>query len=181
LHIIDWEKKGNSSEFQQQVKNRTRIINFREAKRAMYQLYSDHRITFYCGCDLTASHSINLAGCGMPVLGKRIRTEAEHVVPASHFGKKMGCWQRGGREECNKKDVAFQKAEADLVNLVPAVGYINQRRSNYHFGEVLGERRDFGVCDFEISSGRLKLRHGVSCWGLLRGLLCIWSLFMVWV
>jgi len=38
--------------------------------------------------------------------------------------------------------------------LVPAVGYINQRRSNYHFGEVLGEKRDFGVCDFEISSGR---------------------------
>ncbi|OAD23480.1 membrane protein [Candidatus Thiomargarita nelsonii] len=58
----------NFSEFQQQVRNRTRIINFREAKRAMYELYSDHRITFYCGCDLTASHSINLAGCGMPAL-----------------------------------------------------------------------------------------------------------------
>jgi deoxyribonuclease-1 len=34
------------------------------------------------------------------------------------------------------------------------VGYINQRRSNYHFGEVLGEKRDFGICDFEINSRR---------------------------
>ncbi len=140
-----------SIDFQQQIQNRTRITNFRDAKIAMYQLYSDHMITFYCGCDFTTSHTIDLVGCGLPVLKTRIKTEAEHIVPASHFGKKMACWKQGGRDLCNKKDTAFQKAEGDLINLVPAIGYINQRRSDYHFGEVSGEKREFGACDFEIN------------------------------
>jgi deoxyribonuclease-1 len=40
--------------------------------------------------------------------------------------------------------------EADLYNLVPAVGEINGLRSNYSFSIIAGEKRQFGACDMEI-------------------------------
>jgi deoxyribonuclease-1 len=40
--------------------------------------------------------------------------------------------------------------EADLVNLVPAVGEVNGDRAHYPFGEVAGEPREYGECDFEV-------------------------------
>ena len=42
--------------------------------------------------------------------------------------------------------------ESDLYNLVPAVGEINGLRSNYSFGMIPGEKREFGACDMEIES-----------------------------
>lgn len=40
--------------------------------------------------------------------------------------------------------------EADLFNLVPAVGELNADRSNFEFGEIPGEVRAYGRCDFEV-------------------------------
>jgi deoxyribonuclease-1 len=40
--------------------------------------------------------------------------------------------------------------EADMYNLVPAVGEINDLRSNYSLAMILGEKREFGTCDMEI-------------------------------
>ena len=40
--------------------------------------------------------------------------------------------------------------EADLHNLVPAVGELNGDRSNRSFSMVSGEPRAYGKCDFEI-------------------------------
>ena len=37
-----------------------------------------------------------------------------------------------------------------MYNLVPAVGEINGLRSNYNFGIIPGEKREFGSCDMEI-------------------------------
>jgi deoxyribonuclease-1 len=42
--------------------------------------------------------------------------------------------------------------ESDLYNLVPAIGEVNGRRSNFRFGMISGETRDFGRCDMEIDS-----------------------------
>jgi deoxyribonuclease-1 len=39
-----------------------------------------------------------------------------------------------------------------MYNLVPAVGEINALRSNYSFGIIPGERREFGECDMEIKN-----------------------------
>jgi len=39
-----------------------------------------------------------------------------------------------------------------MYNLVPAVGLINQKRSNLNYGIIPGEKRNFGACDFEVSS-----------------------------
>jgi len=40
--------------------------------------------------------------------------------------------------------------EADLHNLVPAIGEINGDRSNYSFSMLEGEPRTYGSCDFEV-------------------------------
>lgn len=52
---------------------------------------------------------------------------------------------------CAKKVATkFRYMEADLYNLVPAVGEINGLRSNYSFAMIPGEKRAFGKCDMEI-------------------------------
>ena len=38
--------------------------------------------------------------------------------------------------------------EADLHNLVPAIGEINGDRSNFTFEHIDGEERVYGACDF---------------------------------
>ncbi len=58
-------------------------------------------------------------------------------------------WRDGGRKAC-KKDPAFKRMEADMYNLVPAVGEVNGDRSNFKFGMIDGEKRAYGQCDVEI-------------------------------
>ena len=55
-----------------------------------------------------------------------------------------------GRACCGKVDEAFKKIEADLHNLTPAVGELNDDRSNLPYGVVSGETWAYGKCDFEI-------------------------------
>jgi deoxyribonuclease-1 len=43
--------------------------------------------------------------------------------------------------------------EAELHNLVPSVGELNAARSNLPYGEVPGEPRGYGACDFEVAGG----------------------------
>ena len=70
-------------------------------------------------------------------------------MPAWFFGNQMECWKAGGRKAC-KKNKLFAKMEADLHNLVPAIGEINGDRSNFTFEHIDGEERVYGACDFEI-------------------------------
>ena len=71
-------------------------------------------------------------------------------MPAWFFGNQMECWKAGGRKAC-KKNKLFAKMEADLHNLVPAIGEINGDRSNFTFEHIDGEERVYGACDFEIN------------------------------
>ncbi|MFK5950934.1 MAG: endonuclease [Methylococcales bacterium] len=84
------------------------------------------------------------------VINRASRIEWEHVMPAHHFGHQRQCWQKGGRKAC-RKDPVFKKMEADLHNLVPAIGEVNGDRSNYKFGMLEGEDRKYGRCDIEIN------------------------------
>ena len=77
------------------------------------------------------------------------RVEWEHIVPAWVFGHQRQCWQDGGRKAC-KKDPVFEKMEADLHNLTPAVGELNGDRSNFKMTMIFGEARAYGACDFEV-------------------------------
>jgi len=38
-----------------------------------------------------------------------------------------------------------------MHNLFPAVGEVDGDRSNFVFGEIEGEKREYGECDFEVT------------------------------
>jgi len=135
-----------------------RPISFDAAKAAAGKhIYYDHRITFYCGCKYNKAGVIDPTSCGYSARRSAVRgarLEWEHIVPAAAFGTHRICWKAcpglNGRLCCRKTDPEFRRMEADLMNLVPAVGELNGDRSNRPYGIVDGEPRVYGSCDFEI-------------------------------
>jgi deoxyribonuclease-1 len=144
---------------------------FTAAKKALYErVYFDRRVTFYCGCAYSSDRQIDLASCGLTALADKPRArriEAEHVFPAAMFGNFRPCWRSpgdfpecvkgsgktvSGRECCQKVDPVFEAAHNDLFNLAPAVGEVNGKRSDFNWGMIPGEKREFGACDFEVDS-----------------------------
>jgi len=112
---------------------------------------------FYCGCDWRwvgeSGGRTDLASCAYQVRAqaeRAARTEWEHIVPASAFGQPRQCWRNGGRENCNRTDAFFNRMEADLHNIVPALGEVNADRSNFRFDEIEGEPYQYGACEFEV-------------------------------
>jgi len=128
---------------------------FSAAKRELATIYNANAISFYCGCRFSANGkqlSPDLAGCGYQVrknANRASRIEWEHLMPAWTFGHQLQCWQQGGRSAC-RKDPEFRRMEADMHNLVPAIGEVNGDRSNYGYGMVSGEPRAYGQCDVEV-------------------------------
>ncbi len=146
--------------------------SYGEAKRLLNQeIYKDHRKTFYCGCAFSKTKKVR---CNVGP-GRRAKTvEWEHVVPASRFGQTFDSWQSSktwgcqlpeflqwlldadcrtvsGRSNARQQSRLYRLMEADMHNLVPAIGLINQKRSNLPYGDIPGETRRFGRCDFEVS------------------------------
>lgn len=141
--------------------------SFSKAKKLLQrQVYADHTITFYCDCPFQGKKLMPCEKYTAKRPGKRAsRIEWEHVVPASHFGQSLPEWRNGhpdcvqrdgdhfkGRNCARKINLRFRYMEADMYNLVPAIGEINGLRSNYRYDMVAGEDREFGPCDFEIES-----------------------------
>lgn len=138
--------------------------SFEHAKRIARGIYRDHRVTLYCQCDYDRHQRIDAEACGYeprhPGARSR-RVEWEHLVAAYQFGAQRACWRPaacrdrhgrrfGGRRCCRERDAEFRRMEADLMNLSPEIGELNADRSNFRFGEVPGEAREYGACDFEI-------------------------------
>ena len=103
------------------------------------QLYGSGGETLYCGKRFgpNRSDSINV----------------EHVLPMSWVVKKLGC---KSRDFCRKGSKLFNRIESDMHNLYPALANINEVRGAMAYGMVLGERRRFGSCDFEVDEKRRK-------------------------
>lgn len=154
--------------------------NFQEAKAILKTLFPSGN-EVYCGCryQLDSKDRIDEQSCGFRGHGARAhRIEWEHVVPASHFGRQFSEWTEGhpdclkkgrpekGRSCARKVSEEFRSMEANLFNLLPALGELNAVRSNLEYGEVPGERRNFGACDFEISrhfaEPRLEIRGDLA-------------------
>lgn len=141
------------------------IISFSNAKKQLKNIHQENGKTFYCGCAFTGSKP-DWASCGFKHrkdAKRAARIEWEHVVPASQFGKSFSAWTKGhpdcvdtkgrsykGRKCAEKTNQTFNFMQADLYNLQPAIGEVNGLRSNYPFGELSGEKREFGICDVEI-------------------------------
>lgn len=111
--------------------------------------------SFYCAC--TIKHNgkqlrADWASCGYTPrknAQRAARIEWEHVVPAWAFGHQLQCWQHGGRKACSK-DARFRLMEADLHNLVPAIGEVNGDRSNYSFAMLPSAPAQHGACPIRI-------------------------------
>lgn len=126
--------------------------NFAEAKRMLWPLYAKQSVEFYCGCRYQGNQ-VDLASCGYiprKNANRAARIEWEHVVPAWVIGHQRQCWQQGGRQNCAANDATFRRAEADLHNLVPAIGEVNGDRSNYGFGWLSQAPHQYGRCPMVV-------------------------------
>lgn len=156
--------------------------SFSKAKKLMKNVYYDNQKSFYCGCQYDYKQIngkekivVDAASCGYisrknAERGKYI--EWEHIVPAHAFGNTRQCWREPictdkngksfkGRKCCEKTDKMFRIMQADMYNLQPAVGEINADRSNYHYGIIAGEPREYGECDFEIEGKLAEPREDI--------------------
>lgn len=136
--------------------SQTAPANFDQAKTLAQRLHPPAATSFYCNCDIRwqGKKGIpDLAGCGYQIRknGPRAnRIEWEHVMPAHHFGHQRQCWQNGGRKNCVKTDSTFRLMEADLYNLVPAIGEVNGDRSNFRFGVLPTTAPKHGACPVKV-------------------------------
>lgn len=48
-----------------------------------------------------------------------------------------------------------------MYNLVPTVREINEDRSNFSFGMIPGESREYGACDFGIQDRKEEAREAI--------------------
>lgn len=138
-----------------------------EAIEAAVEIHSQHRRTFYCNCAYTPQLRIARGTCGYKTradesLSKRVAWD--RVVPNRAFGQHRSCWREpvckdeagtafSGVRCCREVDEEFRAMELDLQNLVPAVGELQADRSDFDFGELEGETRMYGACDFEVDRG----------------------------
>jgi deoxyribonuclease-1 len=140
---------------------KTERYSFSRSKRILAtKIYRLHQKTFYGGCDyeIRGKQLVPIAdSCGFHYrknIKRANRIEWEHIVPAWHFGHNFKCWKEGGRKNCRDTNPKFKQMEADMHNLVPAIGEINGDRSNYPFGNIRGEKRVYGKVDMEIESSK---------------------------
>lgn len=123
----------------------------------MVRVYADKPESFYCACEITWSGTgagkPDHLTCGYDVRKNNERAdriEWEHVVPAHTFGQQRLCWRNGGRANCIANDPVFRQMEADMHNLVPAIGEVNGDRSNYRFGVLPQTAYQHGKCPIKI-------------------------------
>lgn len=148
------------------------IESFTEAKRHLNKIYTENPITFYCQAKFLKNGTIELPdGFVSPKFEKRsLKVEWEHIVPAENFGSSFAEWKEGhslcvdkkgkffkGRKCAEKVNKIFRLMQADMYNLVPAIGSVNAMRSNYNFTEfpVSGETT-FGSCPVKITSKEIE-------------------------
>ena len=141
--------------------------SFSKSKKILLnEIYKDNKATFYCNnpyeiktikgkkkalivpskAHYTPRNKYTKKG-KLNLRAKRV--EWEHVMPAHNFGKHLPCWREGGRKAC-KKEPLFKKMEADMHNLVPAIGEVNRDRSNYRFGANKPKNGQYGNCSMQV-------------------------------
>lgn len=135
-----------------------------ELAQAASQIHANHRRTFYCGCAYTPADRVARGTCGYETradesLSKRVVWD--RIVPVQLYGPRRACWAASscesaegkvlsGIECCLQRDPVFRAMYNDLHNVVPAIAEIAQDRAGLAFGEIEGEARMYGACDFEV-------------------------------
>lgn len=132
--------------------------SFNQSKAKLYKsVYQNQGQTFYAGCNWSKK-KVDLSSCGLEnsfsskEKNRALRTEAEHIIPASWLYKKNGqyrsCYlnaksqKTSARKLCQAEDSEYRNAHNDLANLRPAVGAINAARSNKPFAESISGTKE---------------------------------------
>lgn len=144
---------------------------FTSSKKIAQQVYSDNKITFYCNAKFDEEGAISLPkGFVTPEHNERSsKREWEHIVPAEKFGRTFTEWKKGSHKcvdskgesykgrKCATTNKEFAKMEADMYNLVPAIGAVNAMRSNYNFTEFSSKKPStFGACKMVIENNKVE-------------------------
>jgi deoxyribonuclease-1 len=138
--------------------------DFEAATTIAAELFANQRKTFFCGCTYTPDMRTAWGACGYQTRADDALAKHatwERIVPIGTFGSHRACWRLAicndeegtpfsGVRCCREQDLQFAAMENDLFNVVPAIAEVSQDRSNYPFGEIEGEARMYGGCDFEI-------------------------------
>ncbi len=108
--------------------------DYREARRLFWrEVYPNGGVTLYCAAEFGPHH------------GRKINLE--HVFPMSWVTRALRC---GERDECRRRSARFNRIEADMHNLYPALKKVNTLRSAMAFAEIRGEKHYYPWCDFEV-------------------------------
>jgi deoxyribonuclease-1 len=147
------------------------IPNFRAAKKLLRKRQPEMPRTFYCECGFQGQ-SVQAQNC--PLLPRKqqkrsLRVEYEHIVPASRFGKNFRSWNKGdpkckgkngksykGRKCAKKVSKEFNRIEADLYNLVPASGVLNQIRGNKRMSLLQPQDSFQQYCDLRVAKYKVE-------------------------
>lgn len=112
----------------------SRIENYEQARALFWkELYSGGGHTLYCRERFGAGYNPGI--------------NIEHVFPMAWVTNALEC---GRRKQCRAVSERFNLIEADLHNLYPSRSDVNDARGAMSFGEIPGERRWRGGCDFEV-------------------------------
>ena len=153
------------------------VVSFQAAKRLLTIVYADHPETLYSGCAFHLGQSVDTDRCGYRPQREGRRAHAiewEHVVPAAAFGQGFAAWRVGhpdcvdrrgrafrGRQCAARVDPTFRRIEADMYNLVPEIGELNNLRANLPMGQVRISRYDFGRAGVRLGGGLFEPRPEV--------------------
>lgn len=115
----------------------TGIETYEDARPVFWrQVYPDGGRTLYCDEPFGPGYNRGL--------------NIEHVFPMAWVTNALKC---GTRNQCRRNSDRFNQIEADLHNLYPSRTEVNDARGAMRFGDIPGERRRFGRCDFEVDEG----------------------------
>ncbi len=147
--------------------------DFLETKHLLQnRIYNEgHRSTFYCGAPYERNKRIRLPdGFRTPDHPDRKgRMEWEHIVPVYKFGTTFYQWHHGdpvchegsryfkGRRCADAASAEFRYMQADMYNLVPAIGAVNGVRANKEFAEfIVDGNPSFGICPMQVRGERVE-------------------------
>ena len=122
---------------------------YRETRPLFWnKLYPRGGTTLYCGKRFSSRH------------GKKINIE--HVFPMSWVTKTLHC---GDRNKCRRTSKRFNRIEADMHNMYPALAKVNKTRSAMAYDLIKGEKYYYKECDFEVDFHKRKVEPTPSARG----------------
>ena len=141
--------------------DQTVLPNYAKTQRDVFweSLYPGGGYTFYCGEKFTVRQHTTQDNA----------LSIEHIVPAQRMVELFGC---GSRSACRASSVRFNRMEADMHNMYPALKSVNSSRQDLDYGIISGNTPNFAnktdatgapvsyaQCDFERTSARVEPRE----------------------